>query len=609
MPPEIEFIAALGVAPHALQAAAQNSLGLEGAEQILLNDGAISAEDYYRALAAKLKVNYFTGEIPFVADIDPIPAVLKGVGLLAPNQAGIRAAVAPRGLAVRFLLEAVEKGRVGKTFAICSPQRLADLLRAQKGGDIADEASTGLSRRSEDFSARRGLTRRQIGGALFCAAAAAFCVFKGYGGLGIGVSICFWLIFALTVFVRLVAAVAQSGQTQPEPLSDRDLPIYTLIAPLYDEANGVARLVDAFDSLDYPKAKLDIKIVVERRDQKTLRALAELELPARYDIVVAPPGAPSTKPRALNIALPFARGDFVVVYDAEDLPDADQLRLAAARFVNDPSLDCQQARLVIDNPDETWVTKLFAIEYAVLFDLINPGLAALGAPIALGGTSNHFRASALREAGAWDAWNLTEDIDLGVRLAQLGHRVDFLASDTNEEAPLDLQTWFKQRTRWQKGWMQTLIVHSRHPIATFKRLGLRNFAFVVALVPGAVVTGLFGPFLFANVLWRLCRQEFIQIGAVQYLCEIMIHALLFAGVLAVAVPVCVALQRRNLSRLGLSATLLPLYYLLVSLATWAALVDLIFRPFYWSKTEHGQARMRAVSNGGAAASLAPPPNI
>ena len=185
-----------------------------------------------------------------------------------------------------------------------------------------------------------------------------------------------------------------------------------------------------------------------------MTALIALRLPPRYEIVIAPPGAPRTKPRACNIALEAARGELLAVYDAEDEPAPDQLRKAAAGFAADPSLDALQGRLKIANAGDNWLTFMFAVEYAALFELINPGLCALDLPIALGGSTNHFRTSALRRVGGWDAWNVTEDADLGLRLARFGARVGALDSDTWEEAPNELGNWFRQRVRWQKGWMR-----------------------------------------------------------------------------------------------------------------------------------------------------------
>ena len=260
-----------------------------------------------------------------------------------------------------------------------------------------------------------------------------------------------------------MAAVASEPEVRTSELTDDELPSYTVVVALYRETSVVDDLVKAIDALDYPKGKLDIKLVVEQRDVETLGRIVDLRLPARYEVVVAPLGKPQTKPRALNIALSTARGELVVVYDAEDTPAPNQLRLAASRFAADKDLDCLQARLAIRNHSELWLSKLFAIEYAVLFDVLNPGLCALNLPIPLGGSSNHFRLRSLVGVGAWDEWNVTEDADLGIRLARFGYRVKALDSDTGEEAPYEFGNWFRQRVRWQKGWMQTLIVHSRRP--------------------------------------------------------------------------------------------------------------------------------------------------
>ncbi len=205
---------------------------------------------------------------------------------------------------------------------------------------------------------------------------------------------------------------------------------------------------------DYPKAKLDIKLVIEAGDEETLDAIIAERLPPRYDVIVVPPGKPRTKPRALNVALDVARGDLLCVYDAEDEPAPDQLRRAAARFAADATLDALQGRLTIANWRDCWLSFMFAVEYASLFELINPGLSALDLPVALGGTTNHFRTAVLRRVGGWDAWNVTEDADLGLRLARFGARVGALDSETVEEAPNELANWFRQRTRWQKGWMR-----------------------------------------------------------------------------------------------------------------------------------------------------------
>jgi cellulose synthase/poly-beta-1,6-N-acetylglucosamine synthase-like glycosyltransferase len=337
---------------------------------------------------------------------------------------------------------------------------------------------------------------------------------------------------------------------------------------------------------DYPRAKLDIKLLVEEDDAATLAAIQALELPPRYETIVAPAGWPRTKPRALNVALPVARGDLVVVFDAEDAPDPTQLRRAAARFAADPTLDCLQARLTIENAKEAWISQMFAIEYAALFDLINPGLAALGLPIALGGTSNHFRTRTLRKAGGWDAWNVTEDADLGLRLARRGARVGALRSDTREEAPVRLWAWLKQRVRWQKGWMQTLIVHTRRPVRIVRELGLARAAAAMAMIGGSVLGGLFGPALAGEALLRAGFGGLAGASPWRVAGDVAIYTLMISGLLTILAPALVTGRNRGLTR-GFVLASLPLYYLLISAASWIALIDLAVRPFYWAKTEHG----------------------
>jgi glycosyltransferase XagB len=255
---------------------------------------------------------------------------------------------------------------------------------------------------------------------------------------------------------------------------------------------------------DYPRSKLDIKLVIEHDDHATRLAIEAMRLPATYEIVVAPAGWPWTKPRALNIALPLVRGEFLVIFDAEDAPAPGQLREAAERFLRSSrEFACLQARLAIDNIEDSWLTRLFAIEYAVLFDVLNPGLAGLGLPLPLGGSSNHFRTAVLREVCGWDAWNVTEDADLGLRLARLGFRVDILPSSTQEEAPARLDAWLTQRRRWSKGWMQTFITLTRDPRRLVFELGAANSLALALLMTGLVIAPPLWPFFAALVVHDL----------------------------------------------------------------------------------------------------------
>ena len=295
-----------------------------------------------------------------------------------------------------------------------------------------------------------------------------------------------------SVIMRLLATT-EACEAPPEPVrlpGDKDLPVYTIVAPLYRETEVARKLLAALERLDYPRAKLDVKFVVEADDPQTRLALEACDLPVWCEIIVAPPGAPRTKPRALNVALPVARGELLTIYDAEDEPDPDQLRRAAGRFaLAAPDMACLQARLAIDNSGDSWLAALFALEYAALFDVVNPGIAALGLPMPLGGTSNHFRVDVLRELRGWDAWNVTEDADLGMRLARAGYRVETLASTTHEEAPVTMRAWLAQRRRWQKGWAQTLVTMSKHPLRLARDMGIARASAALAILIAGVKIG------------------------------------------------------------------------------------------------------------------------
>jgi len=600
--PEIAFLAEEGIDPGLLLKATTiaERCGVE-ADAALLGEGLVAEEAYYRALARRLRVPYFHSDLAIADHVDAERAVASGVAPLAPNGAGLRAVVAPRGAMTRWLLVAAAARPLRRAFAVSSPQRLSALVRAKAGARVASAAALGLERRDRALSARCGLSYGQVVAAAVVAGATLVFARVDPSLPVVAFSIALWLVFAAAIVLRnLAVAAGVGGERPPAPLADADLPVYSVVAALYREAAMIRPLVAALDALDYPKAKLDIKLVVERRDTETLAAIAASRLPARYEVIVAPPGAPSTKPRALNVALPALRGELVVVYDAEDQPDPDQLRLAAGAFAADPGLDCLQARLAVDNASDSWLATMFAIEYASLFDLLNPGLAALGLPIPLGGTSNHFRARTLRRVGGWDAWNVTEDADLGVRLAREGARVGALASDTREEAPINLGSWFRQRTRWQKGWMQTLIVHSREPARLLRALGPTRALAAAALIGGSVFGGLFGPALAGEALWRVFCGDLPKESVWSVAGDVAIYTLMASGLMTALVPAVAAARRRGLAASPVAFASLPLYYALISAASWTALIDLAARPFYWAKTEHGRSRAAVARALGAA---------
>ena len=312
----------------------------------LLAEGLVSEEQYYRGLARHLGCAYYDGELSFAGHFDAIKSLRSGVAPLAGDDRGPHAVIAPRAQHVPRLIESRAAGLLHPgAFAVASPRRFAALVRMRRGDEVLAGA---LARLPDSLSAKRGLNGAQIVAAGLTAVLAISLGVTNIHALTGVASLALWLQFSASILLRSAAAVAHAADAPPPPLSDDELPTYSVVVPLFREADVVEELVRALDAIDYPKGKLEIKLVVERRDDQTLSRLLGMRLPARYEIVVAPPGEPSTKPRALNIALTTARGEFVVVYDAEDAPSPDQLRLAAARFAADRDLDCVQARL--DDP-------------------------------------------------------------------------------------------------------------------------------------------------------------------------------------------------------------------------------------------------------------------
>ena len=374
----------------------------------------------------------------------------------------------------------------------------------------------------------------------------------------------------------------------PPPLAAGELPIYTILVPLYDEAEMVPQLARALRSLDYPPEKLDIRFVVEARSTETIAAVSEVLDDPRFEMTVVPDAAPRTKPKALDYALPFARGAHIVVYDAEDIPNSDQLRLAAAAFAADPSVDCLQAELLIDNARENPLTGLFTGEYAGQFGIILPALARWNLPMPLGGTSNHFRTDSLREMGGWDAFNVTEDADLGVRLSRLRYRTGMLYSQTWEEAPVDIWGWMRQRTRWMKGWMQTYIVHNHHPVALWRDIGWRGFLAFQIYVGSMILSPLLHTLFLGSLLYRYTFAEpLFDLSDPQTLAQLAMLVIGYGGSIALVI---VGLLRLGQKRLLAAQLLLPLYWVLHSVATLRAAFELIIRPHYWAKTRHGLTR-------------------
>ncbi len=421
--------------------------------------------------------------------------------------------------------------------------------------------------------------------ALFTAPGTALILWPGVAGQVL--HHLFFLLFSIAALSRLAAALTPRVRATAPPLPDAALPAYTVIAPLYREAEIVPQLLRALDAIDYPRRRLQVLIVVEADDAETRQALAGMRLPRHLEVLVAPPGHPRTKPRACNIALERATGELVTIYDAEDRPHPHQLREAAARFADgSPRLACLQAPLRVEH-DRRFLPRQFAIEYAIQFETILPMLARLGLPFPLGGTSNHFRMSALRAVGGWDAWNVTEDADLGLRLAAEGYGLGVVHLPTLEAAPDTLADWLPQRARWVKGYMQTFGVQTRTP--PHWRTGVM-LAFGLTLGVAILAAVAHGPLL----AWSLTSMA-AHLWAGDGWLTPADATLLVAGWLCAMAAAAVGMRRAG-GELRLRDLLaMPLYWPLLSLAAAHAIWQLAWCPHHWDKTRHAARTGQAVA--------------
>lgn len=433
---------------------------------------------------------------------------------------------------------------------------------------------------------------------------AVFAVLAGWAVATLGVAA---LHRGAAVIAYLTArAPLQEARNLPAPadplvMPDTSIPfrrpVVTILVPLYREPEVADILIQRLEKLRYPRALLDVLLILEEDDTVTSSALARITLPPWMRVIPVPDGRPRTKPRAMNYALDFARGQIIGIYDAEDAPDPDQIDRVVARFATaPPDLVCLQGVLDYYNPRQNWLARCFTIEYAAWFRVMMPGMQRLGFAIPLGGTTLFFRRCALQTLGGWDAHNVTEDADLGFRLARHGFRTEMIATTTGEEANCHPLPWVKQRSRWLKGYMVTYLVHMRAPLLLLRQLGPWRFLgyqthFITAL----------SQFLLAPVLWSfwlvllglphpldglIPEGPLIAMARLFLLVEILTIA---TGLLAVSGP-----AHRHLL---FWVPTLHFYFPLGVLAVYKALYELIFAPFFWDKTTHGHSLLARPRRG------------
>ena len=487
-----------------------------------------------------------------------------------------------------------------------SPRSIHHTIREYFSLELSDKARFDLARQSPESSAQFRFSNMQLWNLLALAvgvagffwlapshAATTFNVFLGMCFL----SIC--LLKGLSVFIGRSHDLDTAADDK-RCIKDTELPLYSIIVPLFREAAVLPILADALCKLDYPAAKLQILLAFEDADIETYEAAKALRLPEHIEFIRVPYSLPLTKPKACNYALSFARGEYLVVYDAEDLPEANQLKKAIAAFQRgDGKLACVQAHLTYYNCFENWITRQFTLEYATLFDLILPMLERLKLPIPLGGTSTHFRTKVLREVGAWDPFNVTEDADLGMRLAMLGWRTGIIQSTTYEEANCRLNNWMRQRSRWIKGWMQTYFVRMRHPVRLYKALGPKGFLGFQIMIGGFPLSSLIHPVFYVSIIVTALMQPatsgekwFEEIGHFTFLTFFNILVLVSGYSLSILASMSAA-ANRGLQPLILSSLTMPAYWLLISAGAYRALFQLFSKPFHWEKTDHGLSRLWA----------------
>lgn len=420
----------------------------------------------------------------------------------------------------------------------------------------------------------------------------------------------FSFVFLFSIVFKLYIALKGSKyelvevvtKDEVKAIKNDTLPVYTILLPVYKEDKLIRKLIWNLRSLDYPRGKLDVKLLIEEDDDKTLNAVRNLDFPANFETIVVPFHMPKTKPKACNYGLFFCKGIYLTIYDAEDVPDSDQLKKVVSLFRKLPKdYVVLQGALNYFNKNENLLTRMFTLEYSYWFDYMLPGLQSLDVPIPLGGTSNHFKLDKLKELGGWDPFNVTEDADLGVRVFEKRYKVGVVNSTTLEEANNEPFNWIRQRSRWIKGYMQTLLVHMRNPVRLVNKIGWRGFFgfnFFVGFTP---ITFLLYPVLLGfYIIYIIFDLQTVRVLFPDWVLYISIFNFVAGNTLMIYVNM-LAVFKRRFYELILFALVNPFYWLMHSIAAYKGLWQLIYKPFYWEKTNHGLTKMSHSSSAAAAA--------
>jgi cellulose synthase/poly-beta-1,6-N-acetylglucosamine synthase-like glycosyltransferase len=477
---------------------------------------------------------------------------------------------------------------------VMSPDAIRGAIAAARGPQLAARALVRTSHRESCRSWSSTVTAGKIGLGLICFALVGYIApLWLFGALAIWAS----LTLVAVTGLRTVAAIVQLraarrlGQNwqsrRTRSPNNATLPSISILVPLFQESAIASRLIEHLKKIDYPVDKFEILLALEADDDTTADTLKTVEIPHWMQVVRVPPGNLRTKPWAMNYALDFAKGDIIGIYDAEDSPAPDQLRKVAKTFATaPPDVACLQGVLDFYNVRQSWLTRCFTIDYAIWFRLVLPGLVRMGFAIPLGGTTVFMKRDMLEKIGRWDAHNVTEDADLGIRLARRGYKTAFVPSVTFEEATATIPAWLRQRSRWIKGYAMTWAVHMREPLRLWRDLGPKRFFGFQILFLGTL-----SQFVLAPVLWSFWLvimgfyhpieavapwHVIVALGALYLLAEV---STLAVAALSVATP-----RHRSLIWW---VPLMHLYFPLSAISCWKGAIELVTRPFFWDKTSHG----------------------
>lgn len=489
---------------------------------------------------------------------------------------------------------------------IVSDQEIFSIISKYYENQAMDNALFRLMRQSSITSAHYVFSRGQVLWMAIALTALLIGIYVNINTTYIVVFSILQIIYFLTVIFRMFLTlggiqneIKQSiTDEQVKALNDGELPIYSILIPVYQEPEAIPQLMNSLKKLDYPADKLDILILLELNDIATYKAAKDADPRSIWRFVRIPDRQPKTKPKACNYGLQFARGEFVTIYDAEDIPDPDQLKksIIAHRKLGNRCL-CVQAALNYFNVHENFITELFTLEYSYWFDYMLPGLEHYNLPIPLGGTSNHFNTALLRQLGAWDPYNTTEDADLGMRAFANKLKVGVINSTTLEEANVRYGNWLRQRSRWIKGYMQTALVYNRNPIKLLRFVGLKNWLAFQLLVAGTPLLFLINPIIWMFFIFWVTGIGELYLPALPDYVNVMGGVNLVIGnFIAIYFNMLGVFKRKQFTLLPM-AFLNPFYWLFFhSVAAYKALWQLFTKPFYWEKTQHGLSQFKSQGN-------------